>query len=199
MSNQIQTLIQVELEDRNRLTAFFRLIIVMPVAIYSSAFAIDSMSTDTWGYSLGGLIVLPTLLALVFRGIYPSYALAFNHALISLETRVNAYALLLTDDYPSIEENDIVEITFPEVGNGSQLSRVKPLFKWFLAIPLYVMGIIYLIYGIFLTLFAWFSILFSGKYPVWCADAMVGILAFFNRVYGYAFILVTDEYPSFSL
>jgi len=199
MSNQIQTLIQVELEDRNRLTAFFRLIIVMPVAIYSSAFAIDSMSTDTWGYSLGGLIVLPTLLALVFRGIYPSYALAFNHALISLETRVNAYALLLTDDYPSIEENDIVKITMPEVGNGSQLSRVMPLFKWFLAIPLYFMAIIYLVYGIFLTLFAWFSILFSGKYPVWCADAMVGILAFYNRIYGYAFILVTDEYPSISL
>ena len=199
MSNQIQTLIQVELEDRNRLTAFFRLIIVLPVAIYSSAFAIDSMATDTWGYSLGGLIVLPTLLALVFRGIYPSYALAFNHALISLETRVNAYALLLTDDYPSIEENDIVKITLPEVGNGSQLNRYLPLVKWLLAIPLYVMAIIYLVYGIFLTLFAWFSILFSGKYPVWCADAMVGILAFYNRVYGYAFILVTDEYPSFSL
>lgn len=199
MSNQIQTLIQVELEDRDRLTAFFRLIIVLPVAIYSSAFAIDSISTDTWGYSLGGLIVLPTLLALVFRGIYPSYVLAFNHALISLETRVNAYALLLTDDYPSIEENDIVKITLPEVGNGSQLNRYLPLIKWFLAIPLYVMGLIYLLYGLFLTLFAWFSILFSGKYPVWCADAMVGILAFFNRVYGYAFILVTDEYPSFSL
>jgi hypothetical protein len=199
MSNQIQTLIQVELEDRNRLTAFFRLIIVVPVAIYFSAFAINTYSTDNLSYSLGGLIILPTLLALVFRGIYPSYALTFNHALISLETRVNAYALLLTDDYPSIEENDIVEITLPEVGNGSQLSRVMPLVKWFLAIPLYVLGIIYLVYGIFLTLFAWFSILFSGKYPVWCADAMVGILAFFNRVYGYAFILVTDEYPSFSL
>jgi hypothetical protein len=199
MSNQIQTLIQVELEDRNRLTVLFRLIIVMPVAIYFSAFAINSFSTDNWSYSLGGLIILPTLLALVFRGIYPSYVLAFNHALISLETRVNAYVLLLTDDYPSIEENDIVKITFPEVGNGAQLSRVKPLLKWFLAIPLYVMGIIYLIYGLFLTVFAWFTILFSGKYPVWCADAVVGILAFFNRVYGYAFILVTDEYPSFSL
>jgi hypothetical protein len=199
MSNQIQTLIQVELEDRNRLTAFFRIIIVLPVAIYFSAFAVNSFSTSNWSYSLGGLIVLPTLLALVFRGIYPSYALAFNHALISLETRVNAYALLLTDDYPSIEENEIVKITLPDVGDGSELSRVMPLVKWLLAIPLYVMGLIYLIYGIFLTLFAWFSILLSGKYPVWCADAMVGILAFFNRVYGYAFILVTDEYPTFSL
>lgn len=199
MSNQIQTLIQVELEDRNRLTALFRIIIVLPVAIYFSAFAVNSFSTDNWSYSFGGLIILPTFLALVFRGIYPSYALSFNHALISLETRVNAYALLLTDDYPSIEENDIVQITLPEVGTGSELSRIMPLFKWFLAIPLYFMGLIYIFYGIFLTLFAWFSILLSGKYPVWCADAMVGILAFYNRVYGYAFILVTDEYPSFSL
>lgn len=199
MSNQIQTLIQVELEDRNRITAFFRLIIVLPVAIYFSAFAIESIASENWSYSLGGLIIVPTLLALVFRGIYPSYALSFNHALISLETRINAYVLLLTDDYPSIEENDIVKITFPEVGNGSQLSQVKPLFKWILATPLYLMGIIYIVYGFFLTTFAWFSILFSGKYPVWCADAIVGILAFFNRIYGYAFILVTDEYPSFSL
>jgi hypothetical protein len=199
MSNQIQTIIQVELEDRNRVTAFFRLIIVMPVAIYASAFAIDSVQSGSWGLGLGGLVIVPTLLALVFRGIYPSYALAFNHALLSLETRVNAYAFLLTDDYPSIEENSIVTITFPEVGDGSNLSRGLPLIKWFLAIPHYVMAIIYALFGLFLTIFAWFSILFSGKYPVWCADAMVGILAYFNRIYGYAFILVTDEYPSFSL
>ena len=82
MSNQIQTIIQVELEDRNRLTAFFRLIIVLPVAIYFSAFAVESIASDNWSYSLGGLIIVPTLLALVFRGIYPSYALSFNQALI---------------------------------------------------------------------------------------------------------------------
>ena len=199
MSNQIQTIIQVELEDRNRVTAFFRLIIVMPVAIYVSAFALNSYSSEDWALAVGGLIVLPTLLTLVFRGIYPSYALSFNHAMISLQTRLNAYAFLLTDDYPSIEENSIVTVTFPEVGNGSSLSRGLPLVKWFLAIPHYVMILIYLIYGIFLTIFAWFAILFSGKYPVWCADAMVGIIAYVNRVMGYAFILVTDEYPSFSL
>jgi hypothetical protein len=199
MSNQIQTLIQVELEDRNRLTALFRIIIVLPVAIYFSAFAINSYSTDNWSYSLGGLIILPTFLALVFRGIYPSYALAFNHALISLETRVNAYVLLLTDDYPSIEENDIVKITFPEVGNGSQLSRVKPIFKWFLAIPLFVLGLIYAIYGLALTVVAWFSVVRNGIYPEDKAEEVIKVIAYWNRLYGYALLLVTDEYPSFSL
>ena len=198
MSNQIQTIIQVELEDRNRLTAFFRLIIVLPVAIYFSAFAISSFSTDTWGYSLGGLIVLPTFLALVFRGIYPSYALTFNHALISLETRVNAFVLLLTDDYPSIEENDIVNVTFPEV-DAKQLNRWLPLIKWLLAIPLYFAGLVYLIYAALLTLLGWFSILFTGNYPEVCAEGVVGTIAYWNRVVGYAFLLVTDEYPTFSL
>ena len=206
MSNQIQTIIQVELEDRNRLTAFFRLIIVFPVAIYATAFGIYSYGVNNWVFTFGDtlfslsvLIILPTLLALVFRGIYPSYALAFNHALLSLETRITAYILLLTDDYPSIEENSIVTIIFPEVRSGSSLNRGLPLIKWFLAFPHYVLAIIYVIFGSFLTIFAWFSILFSGKYPVWCADAMVGIIAYLNRICGYAFILVTDEYPSFSL
>jgi hypothetical protein len=27
----------------------------------------------------------------------------------------------------------------------------------------------------------------------------LGVTKFWNRVYGYAFLLVTDEYPSFSL
>lgn len=199
MSNQIQTVIQVELEDRNRVTAFFRLIIVMPIAIYASAFALNSYNSSDVALTMSGLVIVPTLLALVFRGRYPSYALSFNHALLSLETRINAYAFLLTDDYPSIEENSIVTITFPEIGDGSKLSRGLPLVKWFLAIPHYLMALIYLIFGAFLTIFAWFSILFSGKYPVWCADAMVGIIAYYNRLVGYAFLLVTDEYPSFSL
>lgn len=199
MSNQIQTIIQVELEDRNRVTAFFRIILVLPMAIYLSAFAISSASSDSLGFGMAGLIVLPTFLALVFRGIYPSYALPFNQALISLSTRVSAYLLLLTDDYPSIEEDEIVTITFPEIGDGKNLSRGLPLVKWFLLIPHYFVALIYTLFGAVLTLYAWFVVIFTGKYPVFCADAVVGILAYFNRLYGYGFILVTDEYPSFSL
>jgi hypothetical protein len=196
MNNQIQTIIQVELEDRNRVTALFRVILVLPMAIYAAAFSVNSFSTEVL---TPGLIMLPTFLAIVFRGIYPSYALTFNHALLSLNTRVNAYLLLLTDDFPSIEEDDIVTLKFPEVGDGSQLSRGLPLVKWFLLIPHYLVAIIYAIFGLTLTLFAWFAVIFTGKYPVFCADAVVGILAYFNRLYGYGFILVTDEYPSFSL
>ena len=196
MSNQIETEIDVTLTDRNRITALFRIILVVPVAIFVASFTSDFSAA---GWSTAGLLVLPPLLALVVRGIYPSYALSLNESLLGLQARVNAYSLLLTDEYPSIEENDIVSITFPEVGKGENMSRGLPLVKWFLAIPLYIVGLIYIAYALLLTLWGWLSILFTGTYPETCAEGVVGTIAYWNRVVGYAFVLVTDEYPTFSL
>ena len=196
MSNQIETQIDVTLTERNRVTALFRIILVVPMAIFVASFAPNwSNNTDSWTI---GILILPTALAIVFRQVYPSYLLAFNEALLSLQTRVDAYVLLLTDEYPSIEENDVVSVTFPEV-DAKSLNRWMPLIKWFLAIPLYLVGIAYIIYAAFLTLFAWISILFTGNYPEFCAEGVVGTIAYWNRVVGYALVLVTDEYPSFSL
>ena len=196
MSNQIETQIDVTLTERNRVTALFRLILVVPMAIFVASFA-PSWSNNTESWSVG-LLILPVALALVFRQVYPSYLLTFNEALLSLQTRVDAYVLLLTDEYPSIEENDVVSVTFPEV-DAKALNRWLPLIKWLLAIPLYLVGIVYLVYAAFLTLFAWVSILFTGNFPEFCAEGIVGVIAYWNRVVGYALVLVTDEYPPFSL
>ncbi|MFM8153481.1 MAG: hypothetical protein ACKN8Y_09230, partial [Polynucleobacter victoriensis] len=134
------------------------IILVVPMAIFVASFAPNwSNNTDSWTI---GIVILPTALAIVFRQVYPSYLLAFNEALLALQTRVDAYVLLLTDEYPSIEDNDVVSVTFPEV-DAKALNRWMPLIKWFLAIPLYLVGIAYIIYAAFLTLFAWISILFT--------------------------------------
>lgn len=198
MSNQIETQVDVSLTERNRLTAFFRIILVVPAFIFLASFSpTSSFSEDNLGI-YAGLLALPAALAIVVRQIYPSYVLAFNEALLSLQTRVDAYLLLLTDEYPSIEENDVVSVTFPEV-DAKQLNRWLPLIKWLLALPLYLVGIVYIIYAAILTLIGWFSILFTGNYPEVCAEGVVGTIAYWNRVAGYALLMVTDEYPTFSL
>jgi hypothetical protein len=199
MSNQIETQIDVSLTERNRLTALFRLVLVVPMVIFIASFApAADLSSGDASYFMVGFLSLPVFLAIVFRQIYPSYILSFNEALLSLQTRVDAYVLMLTDEFPSIEENDVVSVTFPEV-DAKALNRWLPLIKWFIAIPLYLVGIFYAIYAAFLTLIGWISILFTGNYPEKCAEGVVGTIAYWNRVIGYALLLVTDEYPTFSL
>lgn len=194
MSNQVETIINVQLENRDKKTVFWRGILVFPVAVF--------LATFTQGMHLGwstGLIVLPTVLALLVRGIYPSYVLSFNHSLIELQTRIIAYSLLLTDDYPSIERNQNIAVLIPDVDGGRKLNRGLPLIKWFLAIPLYIVGFIYSIAALIATFFAWIITWSTGTYPKWALELVLGTVKFWNRVYGYAIILVTDEYPTFSL
>jgi len=198
MSNQIETVITIQLENRDRRSVALRIFLVVPIAIFVAAFTAWSGSSEASTF-LSGLLFLPVMLALVFRGIYPSYALAFNKSLLSLSTRVTAYILVLNDNYPSIEESEDVTITFPEIDGGAKLDRYLPLVKWLLAIPLYLVGLVYVIYGLAVLVFAWFTILFTGKMPATSAEILLGVTQYWNRIYGYAFLLVTDEYPSFSL
>ena len=196
MSNQIITEIHVDLDNRDKNTALFRLFLAVPVLIFISSF---SEFADGLPGVIGGLLVLPVVLSMLFRNVYPSYVLSFNKALLELSNRVNAYLLVLTDEYPSIEANQRVRLIYPEIDGGKKLSPWMPLVKWFLAIPLFLLGIIYAIYGFALTLISWFSVITKGFYPEDKAEEVVKVIAYWNRLYGYALLLVTDEYPSFSL
>ena len=194
MANQVETIINVQKDNRNRKTVFFRGILVTPVFIYICSFS----QLMHWGAS-SALLTLPVVLTLVFRGVYPSYALTFNHAILELVTRFSTYVLFLTDDYPSIERNNAVSISLPDVEGGKKLNRWMPIFKWIFAIPLAIVGVLYSIATIVLSIFAWLHILFTGKYPEPVLNIAVGTIKFWNRVIGYAAVLVTDEYPSFGL
>ena len=196
MSNQILTEIHVDLDNRDKNTALFRVFLAFPVLIFLSSF---SEFADNLPGVIGGFLVLPVVLSLLFRNVYPSYVLAFNKALLELSNRINAYLLLLTDAYPSIEANQKVRLIYPEIEGGKKLSPWMPLVKWFLAIPLFLLGVIYAIYALALTLVAWITVISKGYYPEEKAEEVIKVIAYWNRLYGYALLLVTDEYPSFSL
>ena len=196
MTNQILTEIHVDLDNRDKNTALFRVFLAFPVLIFLSSF---SEFADNLPGVIGGFLVLPVVLSLLFRNVYPSYVLAFNKALLELSNRINAYLLLLTDEYPSIEANQKVRLIYPEIEGGKKLSPWMPLVKWFLAIPLFLLGVIYAIYALALTLVAWITVIRKGYYPEEKAEEVIKVIAYWNRLYGYALLLVTDEYPSFSL
>ena len=194
MSNQIETLVEVQLTNRDRSTVFWRGILAFPIFLFLASFT--QLSFHWWSTTI---MVIPAALALISRGVYPSYVLTINHAVMELTTRASSYLLLLTDDYPSIERNPNIAVIFPDVEGGKKLNRWLPLVKWILAIPLYIVGSFYIALSAVLTFYAWVVTSATGNYPELAANTVLGTITYWNRVYGYAFALVTDEYPPFIL
>jgi hypothetical protein len=153
---------------------------------------------DTAGGLVSGLGAA-TALMILFRTRYPRWWFDFQRELARFSTRVGAYGMLMTDQYPStVEEQSVhLEIDYPDVEN--ELNRWMPLIKWFLAIPHYIVLAFLTIAALFAVIIAWFAILFTGKYPQALFDYVVGVARWWLRVQAYAFLLVTDRYPPFSL
>jgi uncharacterized membrane protein len=190
----------VDYPDRelNRVTTGFRLILAIPLFILLALFG----RTYIGGHPIAGaglLLFLPVLALLVLRQKYPRWWFDFNVLLLRLETRVTAYVFLLRDEYPSVDEEQAVhvDVVYPDAKND--LNRWLPLVKWFLAIPHYIVLIFLHIAGVVVLIIAWFAILFTGRYPRGMFDFVVGVLRWDLRVTAYAFLLVTDRYPPFSL
>jgi hypothetical protein len=195
-------------ETLNRFTTLVRLIWVIPIAIILSlltATGNGSVVTEnghraaSTGGGLAGGLFFATLLMIAVRVRYPRWWFDFARELTSFGARVGAYLGLLTDQYPSTVEEQAVhlEIDYPDVEHD--LNRWLPLVKWLLAIPHYVVLIVLWLAAFVAIVVAWFAILLTGRYPRALFDFVVGVARWSLRVDAYAFLLVTDRYPPFSL
>jgi hypothetical protein len=185
-------------ERLDRLTTFFRMIWILPVAFVLSLVSVTGDGARSGGAVLGGLWVAIALMIAV-RMLYPRWWFDFARELTRFGARVGAYFALLTDRFPStVDEQSVhLEIDYPDVQRD--LNRWLPLVKWILAIPHYVVLVLLIIGAIVAIVIAWFAILITGRYPRPLFDYVVGVGRWSLRVNAYAFLLVTDRYPPFSL
>jgi hypothetical protein len=178
--------LDIDYPDRlDRLTTFFRPILMIPIAIILSL-----LSTGLW---------FATLLMIVFRVKYPRWWFEFARELARFNTRVGAYAALLTDSYPSTTKDQAVHLDIDYPDAQKDLNRWMPLVKWLLAIPHYVILAILWLFAFFAIVVAWFAILITGRYPKGLFNYVVGLFRWTLRVSAYMYLLVTDKYPPFGM
>jgi len=194
--------------SHDRLTTLFRLVLVIPVAIVigvltagntQTAYSETGRTVTTTGGGIVSGLFLATLLMILFRKRYPRWWFDFALELARFSTRIGAYVALLTDDYPSTVDPQSVHLDLDYPDAERDLRRGLPLVKWFLAIPHFVVLFALTIAAFFAVVIAWFSIMFTGRYPRALFDFVVGVGRWWLRVDAYAFLLVTDRYPPFSL
>jgi hypothetical protein len=195
-------------ERLDRFTTFFRLIWVIPIALVLGLLTARGNQTivTTTGEQLasvgGGLLAglaFATALMIAVRVRYPRWWFDFARELTRFGARIGAYVALLTDRYPSTVEEQSVHLEVDYPGVDRDLNRWLPLVKWFLAIPHYVVLAFLMIGAAFAIVIAWFAILITGRYPQPLFNYVVGVGRWSLRVNAYAFLLVTDRYPPFSL
>lgn len=194
-------------ERLDRLTSFFRLIWAIPIFVIlgllnsgGTLHYVDEagQAVRSSGAGITAGLFVATLLMILFRQRYPRWWFDFSVELARFGARVGAYLLLLTDIYPSTVDRQSVQLDI-DYPDATQLSRWLPLVKWLLAIPHYiVLAVLGVLVGL-LTIVAWFAILFTGTYPRGMFGFVVGVGRWATRVWAYAFLLVTDTYPPFSL
>jgi hypothetical protein len=197
----------IDYPDRplDRLSSVFRIILAIPIAILLGAIGAASGSYsydgDTTSYAAAGagLLFIPPLLMILFRKKYPRWWFDWNLELSRFMNRVFLYVALMNDQYPSTDEQQSLrlDIDYPDV--EGDLNRGMPLVKWLLAIPHYIVLFFLWIAALIGVIITWFAILFTGRYPRGLFDFVEGVMRWHMRVMGYAFLLVTDRYPPFSL
>jgi hypothetical protein len=195
-------------DQHDRVTTLFRVFLIIPIGIVIGVLTAGvTQTTYTQGGEVarttsGGIgigLFVATVLMIVFRKRYPRWWFDFALELARFSARVGAYFALLTDQYPStVEEQSVhLQIDYPDVERD--LNQWLPLVKWLLAIPHFIVLAVLSVVAFFAVIIAWFAILFTGRYPRGLFDFVVGVARWGLRVQAYAFLLVTDRYPPFSL
>jgi hypothetical protein len=117
--------------------------------------------------------------------------------------RVSTFTVFMRNEYPKFEFETTAadpgtDLAFLSIERQDEYDRWKPLYKWILAIPHFIVLFFYALGAAFVVIAAWFVVLFTGKWPDSMRDYVVKVNRYATRVTAYAFLL-RDEYPAFGL
>ena len=173
------------LRERNRLTTFFRLIVVIPWLIVAYIYAIAQM-----------VVVFIAWFAILILGRFPDGMYNFVGGVLRYLERVNGFAYLQTDEWPpfGIGEDSSYPIRVNFHQPAARQSRAKAVFRLVLIIPLLVLSyaMSFALSGV--AIISWLTIVFRGYQPAAVHNALAYLMGWNTRASAYMY-LMRDEYP----
>jgi hypothetical protein len=175
-------------EQRSRLTTFFRLLLVIPHLIVASL----------WGIAAFVVVVIAWF-ALLFTGSWPAGMYDFTAGFLRYYTRIHAYFFLLVDPYPPFSGDD--DASYPmRLHIGPPLpsyDRLKVLLRFFYVIPAYLIVYVMNVVLELAAIASWLVIVVTGKQPKGLQDVIGLCVSYIARAYA-LFALLTETYPPFT-
>jgi len=178
--------VQVEyVEERNRLTTFFRYFMLIPLVIVGFFIAIGAM-----------VAIIISWFAILITGKNPDGLRNFEIGALRYIARMNAYYYLLTDVYPpfNMDDDPAYPVQYAVGPAPVPQSRLTVFFRELLAIPAIIINYVVSIVMGLAVIIGWLVAVFTGKMPRGVHDAIATCFAWQARVGGYV-MLLTDEYP----
>jgi Domain of unknown function (DUF4389) len=175
-------------EQRNRLTSFFRSLMAIPILIWVAIYGIAAFCV--W---------IAAWFAIVFTGKFPPGMYKFLADFIEVEVTAIAYHALLSEPYPPFKASDRPDnypVRMYFAGPLPQYSRAKTFFRGLLAIPIYFMRYAAQIMLNICAFGAWVMCVFTARLPRGLFDPMVLASSYIARSDAYLFLL-TETYPPF--
>jgi len=148
-----------------------------------------------WALSIAAeVVVIVCWFAALVLGRLPEGLAGFLAGYLRWLARVQAYLLLLTDDYPPFELGD-ARYAVHVLARPGPLNRLAVFFRFVLAIPAYIVAAL-VIWGMqtIVLLITWFIVLITGRMPRPLHEAYAAGLRYYVRFVGYVFLL-TATYP----
>ena len=190
----VSVTVHPQLENRDRLTTAFRVILAIPHLILVG----DSGTGE--GGLLGAVAVFLSIISwftILLGGTHIAGIRQFSSFYLRWRVRAVAYLMLLTDEYPPFGDEPYPTETTVVDPVGSR-DPVSVAFRVILAIPHFIVLCFLMPLWCLLTVLVWLVIILTGDYPQGLAAFSVGMLRWVTRVHAYMLLMV-DEYPPFSL
>lgn len=178
-----------EPQPQNRLSVLIRIIFAIPAMLFGIVIGIGLQ-----------IVALIAWVVILVTGKYPAGMMNFTEGGLRFSSRLSGYLYLLTDKSPSfsLDADPAYPVRLSVQGQIEGRNRLTVFFRLLMAIPHYlILGVLNYVIGV-VVFVAWLMALFTGSVAPGLHTFIAGYLRWMMRAQGYV-LLVTDEYPPFSL